>query len=630
MYKLSVPVNILRFRAQKDAYLQELRKINPQRIMLCGSVNDIFDTACDAYTHLPQLQEEVMLLKENGYEVVFWVGGFGHGEPLAGESAKAVRYTLITGSDGAVTNAYCPLDEDFRKDFAAGLKQLAKAQPDGIMIDDDFRISARAYNLGCCCEKHMELYRKALGEDVRREDMEKLVFTGGPNRYREVFLRVLGDSVRDFAKYIRAELDTVAPHIPMSACACFGTWGNDGFHSIEIAKILAGENKPFLRTFGAPYHYKRQNVIRGIERTRMQTAWCKGSGIEVFAEGDVYPRPRYNTPARTAEIYDTVLLASGENNGILKYVFDYNRELEYDRGYVNLHVKNAPIRQGVAELFAGKKTVGVRVFEKMDKLPLWELPETLDKEVLTYLKKEELGGTPAELLSHNAIPTVWDLTEDYPVAVFGENARHISLDDLKNGAFIDPLAAQILQSRGIDCGLVSTQLSAFSQEKFPGHDLPQIGLDAVRLHKMEVSSSAKVLSTLQPGDAPGAYLYENGKGQRFYCIAYDLYNTQTVPNYACDYYRQNQMVDALEWLCGKKLPAVCLGNPHLYCMTAKSGDKLSVLLINHFMDEILTPEIRLDKAYSTIRFVNCTGTLEGDKVSLSEISPYGVAAFEVQ
>ena len=64
MYRLSVPINILRFRAQKEAYLQELKKISPKRVMLCGSVNDIFDKSCDAYTHLPELKEEVALLKE--------------------------------------------------------------------------------------------------------------------------------------------------------------------------------------------------------------------------------------------------------------------------------------------------------------------------------------------------------------------------------------------------------------------------------------------------------------------------------------------------------------------------------------------------------------------------------------
>ena len=630
MYKLSVPVNLCRFREKRQAYLRELKRIGAQRVMLCGPINDVFCRENDAYAHPDWLKEDVKILKENGYETVFWVGGFGHGEPLAGQQDRRLEYTLIAGSDGVTTNAFCPLDENFHRDFAEGLKELAKAQPDAIMLDDDFRISARAYRFGCCCEKHMARYREALGEEITGEELEKRVFSGGPNRYRQAYLQVLGDSVREFAKYIRRELDTVAPHISMSACACFGTWGNDGFTSIEIAKILAGQGKPFLRTFGAPYHYKRQNVLRGIERTRMQAAWCRDSGIEVFAEGDVYPRPRYNTPARTAELYDTALTAAGETDGILKYVFDYNRDIEYDMGYVNLHIKNAPVRQAVAALFAEKKTAGVRVFEQMDKLPMWEFPAVPEEEVRKYLEKEELGGNPAELLSHNAIPTVWTAGGEYPVAVFGENARYIQEEDLKNGAFIDAVAAGILQSRGIDTGFVSSCLATFHAESFPDHELPQIGLEQVRLHKMEVSPRAVVLSYLQPGNTPGAYLYENRKGQRFYCIAYDLYNCRTEANYACDYYRQDQMVRGLQWLCGKPLPAVCTGHPHLYLLAARGEGSMSVLLMNHFMDEILSPEITLDKEYRELTCVNCTGKLEGRKVILSDVMPYGIAAFEVK
>ena len=45
---------------------------------------------------------------------------------------------------------------------------------------------------------------------------------------------------------------------------------------------------------------------------------------------------------------------------------------------------------------------------------------------------------------------------------------------------------------------------------------------------------------------------------------------------------------------------------------------------------MIEPEIRLDKAYRTIRFLNCTGKLEGDRVILDHIPPYGFAAFEVR
>jgi hypothetical protein len=56
---------------------------------------------------------------------------------------------------------------------------------------------------------------------------------------------------------------------------------------------------------------------------------------------------------------------------------------------------------------------------------------------------------------------------------------------------------------------------------------------------------------------------------------------------------------------------------------------MAVALANVFMDEILTPTIRLDKPYKRIRFAGCDGRLDGDTVTLSDLSPYAFAAFEV-
>ena len=51
---------------------------------------------------------------------------------------------------------------------------------------------------------------------------------------------------------------------------------------------------------------------------------------------------------------------------------------------------------------------------------------------------------------------------------------------------------------------------------------------------------------------------------------------------------------------------------------------------NFFEDYISEPVIKLDKSYSEIKFINCTGKLDGDTVYLSKIQPYEFAAFEVK
>ena len=57
---------------------------------------------------------------------------------------------------------------------------------------------------------------------------------------------------------------------------------------------------------------------------------------------------------------------------------------------------------------------------------------------------------------------------------------------------------------------------------------------------------------------------------------------------------------------------------------------MAVAVANVFLDDIYSPEIILDKEYNEIKFINCTGRLEGDKVILSDMTPYGFAAFEVK
>jgi len=58
---------------------------------------------------------------------------------------------------------------------------------------------------------------------------------------------------------------------------------------------------------------------------------------------------------------------------------------------------------------------------------------------------------------------------------------------------------------------------------------------------------------------------------------------------------------------------------------------MAVGLFNCFADSVLDPVIRLDGAYSAVRFVGCNGTLCGDTVMLdTPIGAYAFAAFEVE
>lgn len=633
MYKLSVPLSLHTLNeASLPIYLEEFKKAGVERIFLIENT-PIYVKDHPFYTGTTRLEYFIEYFRDRGFEVGVWIGGFGHGEVYGNKDARKyfAEITKIKGVDGkTVDEAFCPLDEKLQVRFCEAVKILAAMHPDMIMLDDDFRINTRSYNMGCCCDLHLKRFYDEIGEIIPVEELEKTVFTGGENKYRTAWLRVMGDSLLEFAAMLRNAVDEVDETVRMGACAVYSTWDFDGTDVIAIAKTLAGKTRPFMRTIGAPYHGIRPQFV--VEHTRMQAAWCKDEDIEIFAEGDVYPRPRYAAPAKFLELFDQALLAAKATDGVLKYMFDFRFDVNYEMGYNARHIRNKGLRDGIIELFHGKEMVGVRVLEAIHKAKQYELPKEYTPGVATFLQNTYFS-VAAKLLSENAIPTVYEKNTGYPAIIFGENARYIKETELVNGAVLDVVAANILKDRGIDTGLLESEPCLFEREVFFAENDGFASIAPIVKHRAKCSAEAVVESCFIPGDAPASYRYENKKGQRFYVLLADLYQSDADNcNYFLSYYRQAHLIDAVAWLCGKHLPAVCVKQPYLYIQTAKGNDEsLAVALFNMNFDEIIEPVIRLGQSYSEIRFINCDGELRENTVTLDgEISPYSVAMFEVR
>lgn len=634
MYKLSVPICIDTIdQSSVDDYVAELKRAKADRVFLLSAAS-IMRKDAFIYTEPEKMERLIARFKEEGFEVGVWLGAFGHGGVLAHDKCTgyAADFTKIRGSDGGeAQEGFCPLDETFRKCYYDGVKKIALMKPDIIMFDDDFRLTLRsAYTMGCCCDEHMKRFCALVGEEISPDKMEELVFTGGANKYRDAWLKLSGDTLLDFARLMRCAVDEADENIRLGCCACFTVWDAEGTDLIELAKAFAGKTKPYFRSIGAPYHSIR--VQTAVERTRMQAAWCAGEDIEIFAEGDVYPRPRYAVASRLLEIYDNALVASGAADGILKYMFDYNYKVSYEKGYNDRHVKNMSFRDGIKAMFESKKHVGVYVYEAMHKVRDYAFSEEYVPGISKFAGTISLGSAQ-KLLSENAIPTVYQPGGAYPVAVFGENARHIDLAELKNGAITDAVGAKILSERGVDTGLVSFEKQSFFGEYFATYDDEIRNIADVCTQKAVISDKACIRSVFTPENTPASYTYENGSGQRFYVLCFDAFATQKGNfNYFDNYYRQKELIEMVEWLCGRKLPAVCTKNPYLYMQAARGEDgALTIALFNMHLDEIVDAELELDDEYSEIKFLGCKGTLCTNKVKVTtEIEPYGTALFEVR
>lgn len=633
MYTLSVPLNIQLLNAKsKPEYVKQLRDAGATRVFLF-SAEPFVRKNCYLYHNPEILKDAIDYFKSAGFEVGVWMDAFGHGGILAHSTASEYvdEFTRIRGSDGRMAQeGFCPLDEKFRACFVSALQTVAKMNPDIIMFDDDFRLNIRKYHMGCCCDLHMKKFCERIGEEVTYDRMEALAFTGGENKYRTAFMQLMGETLLDFARLLRSAVDEVNENIRMGACAVYTTWDFDGVDMIALNKTLAGKTRPFIRTIGAPYHGPR--IQYAVEHTRMQAAWCKGEDIELFAEGDVYPRPRYAVPARHLEIFDLAIIASQAMDGILKYMLDYNRPYDYETGYIDRHIRNAPLRDSLRSIFKNKHAVGLRVYEVMHKIEKTVFPMEYEEGIATRAWNTYFS-IAQKLASENAIPTVYEPSDTYPVIVFGENARHIAREDLKNGAILDAVAAKILAERGIDTGLVSFEKADFSGEYFLSVDDEIRGIESIAKQRAVISGNAVVDSAYKPESTPASYYYENEEKERFFVLAIDAYcSDKNNFNYFNNYYRQAQMIRAIDWLCGHALPAVCEKHPYLYMQAAKSeeGSSLSIALFNMSNDEIISPVITLDEGYTEINAVGCEAKIEANTVQIfGDIQPYGMAAFEV-
>ncbi len=632
--KVSVP--LVRFSQMRDEILLRLSELEADRVFLCTN-RGLFGEETQK-EELDRLRDGIEFFQAHGYEVGIWLSSLGHGGSLSGieEAACASHFTNIKGILGeAAADSFCPLDEGFASCYCAWVVSLATLGVSMIMFDDDFRMANRAGGFGCFCDRHLALFREAVGENVRTDELLKKIYCGGANKYRDAFLALTGKTLTDFAQKIRSQVDTVAPEVRLGVCACLSTWDSDGTDSIELSRIFAGKNKPFLRLIGAPYWATGNGIGRFakklayiIELERMQAYWCRNSEIEIMAEGDVYPRPRYCVPAAYLEGFDTALIADGGTDGILKYAVDYSSSPVYEKGYTVRAERNKPIYRALEKCFENKTAVGVSAACEMKKLRNRVFPD----EVLHASAYGEYSFIQPEqaLLCDNSIPIKYG--EGGVCVCFGQNAERLAVNAY-DGFILDVPAALMLKSRGVDTGIISARaLDAVSAEIFPIYNERVDVSGGKGLFSVTTGQGTEKLSFFEcAGDYPSVYYYENKDGVRFAVLCADMDAARDCRGFKRSYMRQRQLTDLIERLGKKALPAVCRNNPDMYIMCKAGEGSLAVGLWNFFQDEVIEPVIDLCESYSQIEFINCDGVLNGSTVKLNDvIQPYAFAGFEVR
>lgn len=578
------------------------------------------------------LRENCAALKANGIVPwartwSFWVGGRN-------------PYTQIAAADGWKAGVFaCPADPEFRRMAAGYVVDMARAGAETVILDDDFCYGNRHHEaIVCTCPLHMKRIAAELGEEIAPADLQRRVLSGGPNRWRSAWLKVNGEVLREFAAALRQAMDAYDPKIAIGLCGQHTLWDFDGVDGVTIAKILAGGNRPVLRLISAPYWVTRQ--IRGFrmqdmfEYNRAQMSWCDPGEVDVFGEGDPYPRPRTACPAAYLELFDLLLHANGGFAGDFKYMMDYFSPVDYEKGYVDRHLRNVPTAKAIDWIFSGKTAVGVRVWESMKKFATAEIPFEHAGSTEYFKTFAPAAGA---FLADCGIPTAYEGEGTASIA-FGENVRPLTDETFRRGIIIDLVAARILMARGVDVGLRRIGESFKAGDEYFPSEKTYVGAERrFTACRVEVDAKAKVDSEfvfgglgfdVGKGRSPAAFFYENAKGGRFMVYAFD--GVFSGPSKGRSYARARQVRRGVRWLTGKDVPVFTSGNPDVYLLAKRKGDAMAVGVWNLFADEMIEPVVELDEVYADVSFVNCKGRLEGRRVTLSDVAPFSFVGFEVR
>ena len=617
-YTVTIPVH-LRDEFDAEATLAELKRSGCERVLLAAP-RTIRNRRIDPDRFMDMTARIIPAYEAAGLEVGFWIGEtMGHGGTLlhgTPSEEDPVYQPFVNISGNACRGSFCCADPLFREDVCRWAANAARSGAKLILLDDDYRMSSHGPGgpSGCLCPHHVKRYCELIGEELSSGEIVRRVFTGaGNNKYRDAWRTLMGGDMLSLAAEIRAAVDIVAPECRIGLCTAPSVVDFDGAPFTRIAEVLAGDTRPFLRLIGAPYWAKNGadlSAVIAMERMEAHFAaeWQKRTNAEVLLEGDVYPRPRFATPAAYLEAADLACRADGAFTGAMKYMIDYVSTPTCETGYIDRHMKNAVLAAQVEDAFRGKRQTGIRPYEYRTLFPGMDLPE--DPAAANRLAYEFFRGVSLRSLTDASVPVSF---EDGVPAVFGENAKYVPADAVRRGAILDASAAMILRGRGIDVGVTEVVPAGgnISPEYFPAEN-ERVTLRAVSPVRMTVSPEAEILSRFADG-SPSAILCTNGEGAVFgvFAVAVKPWDGSA---FFRSYPRQRQIVQMAERIAGKPLAAFVTGHPDMYVAVSEDADETAVLLLNLFPDEA----------------DNVTAVVHGKPYDAGTIAPFGAKLLRIK
>jgi len=249
---------------------------------------------------------------------------------------NGVPFQGITGSDGTTCiHCFCPMDKDFQNYTRTIVTMMAKANPEFILIDDDFRMHNHLPVLrGCFCDAHMKAFNQRYGHNFSREELGAILEDGGKDgqEISSQWSCILREGLLEMCRVIREAINAVNPAIRSGLCMN----NVEDEYAEDIINTLAGDTLPLVRVGNANYkeaepHYSSR-VILGASRALPYIP----ERSEVVSESDTYPQHLYSVSPQTLRHHIAASMLGGTQGAKLWITDIRNGEMGEGEEYINM------------------------------------------------------------------------------------------------------------------------------------------------------------------------------------------------------------------------------------------------------------------------------------------------------
>ena len=154
------------------------------------------------------------ILEPKGIRLGWW-------DILTMKSGPSPDFSRMVKEDGTETPmASCPMDPAFRKRFADSAAAFVRiADPDFMILEDDYSVHAAAGGYGCFCEHHMKEFARRQGREYTREELVELFKSNTAEGYQllKQWRELIKDSLVMISQELREAVDSVNPAIPIAS-----------------------------------------------------------------------------------------------------------------------------------------------------------------------------------------------------------------------------------------------------------------------------------------------------------------------------------------------------------------------------------------------------------------------------